>query len=389
MTVAATAPTAVPTPLARRLAAQIVATGPISVAEYMAACLGDPEHGYYMRRDPFGAAGDFVTAPEISQIFGELIGLWSVATWEAMGSPRRFLLTELGPGRGTLMMDALRAARIRPAFVAAAEVSLVETSPHLRAVQASTLADSGSTPRWYDHFDDLPVGPAIVIANEFFDALPVRQLIRTDGGWAERMVGINADGQLAFGLREAPSPPGGAPSGTGPSGMPSPGGKASPMTDSPPTPLPVGAMLELRPAADAIMAAIAARLASQDGAALIIDYGHGESGFGDTLQALYRHAYDDPLAHPGETDLTAHVDFAALARSASAVGTAPTATIGQGDFLFRLGIAERARRLAIGKDTSEVAAIEAAVQRLAGAEAMGTLFKVMGVATPGLALPAF
>jgi NADH dehydrogenase [ubiquinone] 1 alpha subcomplex assembly factor 7 len=189
------------TALGERLAAAMRTGGPMTVADYMAACLGDPADGYYMRREPFGRAGDFVTAPEVSQMFGELIGLFAVATWEAMGRPARFVLAELGPGRGTLMADLLRAAKLRPAFLAAAEVHLVETSPRLKALQTEALASSGAAVTWHGRVDDLPAGPLIVVANEFFDALPIRQFVKAEGGWAERMVGLDADGRLAFGLR--------------------------------------------------------------------------------------------------------------------------------------------------------------------------------------------
>lgn len=369
------------TPLARKLRERILLAGPISVAEYMAACLGDPEHGYYMRRDPFGAAVDFVTAPEISQVFGELIGLWAVAVFEAMGAPSRFVLAELGPGRGTLIMDALRAARIRPAFAAAATIVLVETSPRLRSLQEATLAGSGVAPVFVDRVDDLPAGPAIVLANEFFDALPIRQLVSTGKGWAERMIGLDDSGRLAFGLRDVVETP----------SVPSRRAAARRWGEdrAEQDTLATGAILELRPAADAIMTTIAARLVRDGGAFLIIDYGHAISGFGDTLQALHRHAYDDPLAHPGEADLTAHVDFGALARAATAAGAAASPIVGQGEFLSRLGIDERARRLAAGKPAAKAAAIAAAAERLTAPDQMGSLFKVMAVAPPNLTPPGW
>ena len=412
------------TPLGERIAALIRAGGPMTVADYMAICLGDPEHGYYMRRDPFGRAGDFVTAPEVSQMFGELIGLWAVATFEAMEAPRRFVLAEAGPGRGTLMADLLRAAKVRPAFLAAAEVHLVETSPHLRTLQAERLAAVGIAPTWHDGVAGLPAGPLVFIANEFFDALPVRQLVKTPQGWAERMVGLDGEGRLAFGLRALEGLPhlshgerseraaervapgeGLRPHHQG--HTPSPASRSSIASatsphgrgEGPPPPSPIASptsppgrgeeILELSPASTAIMEALAGRIAQQGGAALVVDYGYEGPAFGDTLQAVRAHAYADPLAEPGEADLTAHVDFAALAAAAAKAGAVPRRLLDQGTFLRRIGLEQRARRLAAGKDAATEAAIAAAVERLAGPAAMGTLFKVLAVGAPGLALPAF
>lgn len=358
------------TPLAARLIALIRASGPMTVADYMAACLSDPEHGYYMAREPFGRGGDFVTSPEVSQMFGELIGLWAVATWQAMGSPPRFVLAELGPGRGSLMADLLRAARLRPAFLAAAEVHLVETSPRLRRAQEAALAGHDVT--WHQAVGELPTGPLIAVANEFFDALPIRQFVRTRDGWAERMVGIDETDRLVFGLRPAAEP---APRDAG--------------ADQQAAGHRMGAVLEVCPAATAAMSSLAARLAAHGGAMLAIDYGYEGPAFGETLQAVRGHRYDDPLAAPGEADLTAHVDFAALARAAAEAGAAPRPLIAQGEFLRRLGIAERAARLAAGKDQTARAAIAAAAQRLTAPDAMGGLFRVLAVSAPGLALPAF
>jgi NADH dehydrogenase [ubiquinone] 1 alpha subcomplex assembly factor 7 len=355
------------TPLGEALAARIRADGPMTVADYMAACLGDPRFGYYTTREPFGAGGDFVTAPEVSQMFGELIGLWAVATWQAMGSPSPFVLAELGPGRGTLMADALRAARIRPEFAAAVRVNFIETSPRLRAVQAETL--SGVDVAWRPRIDDLPEAPAIFIANEFFDALPIRQFVRTVEGWAERMVGLGDDGQLAFGLRPAEFV----------AGLPE-----RPVAQ----PQPVAIRETCAPAAG-IMAALAGHLSRWRGAALVIDYGYQGPAFGDTLQAVRGHAYDDPLAAPGEADLTAHVDFAALAKAARAAGAKTRPLVTQREFLMRLGLRERAERLGRDKDSDARARLASEVERLAGPDAMGTLFKVQALSSHGLALPAF
>jgi NADH dehydrogenase [ubiquinone] 1 alpha subcomplex assembly factor 7 len=375
------------TPLGDKLAALIRANGPMTVADYMAACLGDPQHGYYMRHEPFGRGGDFVTAPEVSQIFGELIGLWAVETWQRMGAPARFVFAEPGPGRGTLISDALRAAHVRRRFVASAEVHLVETSPRLREVQRATLKDVAVT--WHDRIEDIPAGPMIVIANEFFDALPVRQFVRTGDGWAERMVGLDADGHLAFGLRPSPSPvmPGLVPgihANTGSEERKGADGRDKPTHDGEEAPV-----IEVSPARAAVMTGLAERLARDGGAALIIDYGYEGPAFGDTLQAVREHRYDDPLAYPGEADITAHVDFGALAGAARNAGAVARPVMTQGEFLARLGIGARAEVLARGKDEATRASLAGAVERLAGKAAMGDLFKVLAVSSPGLALAVF
>ncbi len=354
-------------PLERRIRDLIEATGPITVADYMALALGDPVDGYYATRDPLGMAGDFVTAPEISQMFGELIGVWCLAAHEALGTPSSFHLVELGPGRGTLMRDLLRAARIRPVFGASASVHLVETSPTLRAVQAETLAASAA-PIWHDRIADLPDGPLIVVANEFFDALPIRQFQKTAEGWRERRIGVGPDGRLAFGL-------GGVV--TDPALLPPDADRA-----------PEGAVSEVNLPAEAIVAALSERIARDGGALLAIDYGHTASGFGDTLQAVRRHAFADVLKAPGEADLTAHVDFAALADAARRGGAAVSGPVTQGRFLVSLGLLERAGRLGMNRSEHEREAIVAAVERLAGPEEMGDLFKVMAVSS-GLDLPGF
>ncbi|MEO8667365.1 MAG: class I SAM-dependent methyltransferase [Bauldia sp.] len=354
------------TPLAEVLVRRIRADGPMTIADFMAACLGDPRHGYYTTREPFGRGGDFITAPEISQMFGELIGLWAVATWQAMGTPASFILAELGPGRGTLMADALRAARLRTDFVAAARIHLIESSPRLRAAQAETLR--GVEVTWHGEVADLPGGPAIVLANEFFDALPIRQFTKTADGWAERMVGIAPDGKLTFGLRPAASPLAGG--------------------DGPPNAAPDD-IFEVSRMANAIIGQVAERLAGHGGAALVIDYGHPGSAFGDTLQAVAAHRYQDPLAAPGEADLTAHVDFGALAEAARDAGALPRPLVTQRDFLMRLGLRQRAERLGRDKDEVTRMRIASEVQRLADPDAMGTLFKVLAVSSHGLALPVF
>ena len=381
------------TPLGERLVARIRADGPITIAEYMAVCLADPEHGYYMRRDPFGRGGDFVTAPEVSQMFGELIGAWCLATWEAIGAPAPFVLAELGPGRGTLMADLLRTARIRPRFGDAARVQLVEMSPRLRDAQRIQLTESAERLAWVDRIEDLPTGPIILVANEFFDALPIRQYILTPSGWAERMVGLAADGELAFGLRPAD---GGILDGQVPlASVATLLERAAPLhggldqsDDGVSAASPAEQVVEASPARAGAMAALAERICRDGGAALIIDYGYEGPAHGDTLQAVRQHRYDHPLARPGEADLTAHVDFAALAEAARSAGAVPRTRLSQGEFLYRLGLAERASQLAHGKDAATQADIGAAVARLAGPAAMGKLFRVLAISSPGLVLPA-
>ena len=350
------------TPLETRLRDRIAAEGPISVADFMDAALGDPQYGYYRSRDPLGRAGDFITAPEISQVFGELIGLWAAVTWQQIGAPHRIALVECGPGRGTLMADALRAARTVPAFAAAVEIHLVETSPTLRAAQSEALATY--RPVWHDSLGTLPAGPAVFIANEFFDALPVRQYEREEDGWYERRIATAADG-LALSL--------------------SPAAPDVPLPASPPEP---GDVFETCAASAAIAEAIGRRIARDGGAALVVDYGHSESAYGDTLQAVRGHTYVDPLADPGEADLTAHVDFEALATAFRSGGAATFGPVPQGEFLVSLGIAERTETLARGQAPERAVLIRSATNRLIDSRQMGRLFKVLAVVGPDSPPPA-
>jgi len=345
------------TPLAEIVARRIALEGPITVAAFMSEALAHPEHGYYMRGDPFGRAGDFITAPEISQMFGELLGLWCAQTWRRSGAPTPVHLVELGPGRGTLMADAWRALARAPDFRNAAMIHLVETSPALRARQEATLA--GLEIEWHADFSNVPAGPMLLLANEFFDALPIHQLLRTPAGWRERLIGT-ADEQLVF--TEGP-------------GLPA---LAALLPETLRENASIGAVAELSPAGCSIAAAIAARIGSDGGGALIIDYGHGDSAPGDTFQAVRRHEPEDVLARPGEADLTAHVDFAALGRAA-ANAAAVHGPIGQGDFLRRLGIDYRAATLARGRSQAETEAIERARDRLTAPDQMGDLFKVLAL----------
>ncbi|MEZ5769741.1 MAG: SAM-dependent methyltransferase [Paracoccaceae bacterium] len=337
-----------------QLVARIAATGPMSVADYMAECLTHPVHGYYTTRDPLGAAGDFTTAPEISQMFGELIGLALAQAWVEQGLGE-VTLAELGPGRGTLMADILRATRGVAGFHDAVRLHLVETSPALREKQRTALA--GVPVTHHASVAILPDAPLLLVANEFFDALPVRQFVRQGGFWRERVVGL-ADGALAFGL-------------SGPVMVPELVGRDD-VRD--------GGLVELCPAVPAIMEEIAGRIATHGGAALVIDYG-GWRSLGDTLQALKDHAFDDPLAHPGEADLTAHVDFEALVRAAT--GLVASRLTPQGVFLERLGITPRARAIAERLGGAGLDAHVAAHRRLTHPDEMGNLFKVLGLVGPG------
>ena len=348
-------------PLLAILARLIRADGPIGLDRYMALCLSHPAHGYYATRDPLGVRGDFVTAPEISQMFGELIGAWAATLLAGFSGPRKPCLVELGPGRGTLMSDALRALR---AAGAEFDLHLVETSPVLRALQAERLANAN--PVFHDHVASLPEAPLLVIANEFFDALPARQFVRAPRGWCERRVGLSQDGGLAFGLDPEPDPQISAEAAE-------------------------GDVLTLPSAALGAMRDLARRLVRDGGALLAIDYGHTDAGFGDTLQAVAGHAFTDPLTRPGEADLTVHVDFAALARAAAAAGASVHGPVTQRDFLLALGIEARAARLKARADAHQTAAIDAAVARLTDSSprGMGALFKVLGVSHPAFTvLPA-
>ncbi|WP_265499457.1 class I SAM-dependent methyltransferase [Paracoccus beibuensis] len=341
------------TPLAEIIAARIRATGPISIADYMQICLLDSRHGYYATRDPFGAAGDFTTAPEIHQMFGELCGLALAQAWMDQGRPSSFTLAEPGPGRGTLMADILRALRVAPGMRDAAEVALIEASPHLRQAQRRLLGPV----RHLDSIEEIDNKPLFLIGNEFIDALPVRQFQMTQDGWRERFVGL-ADGVLRIGL----------------------GGTVDlPRKGEP------GDVVEDCPEGAAVAEAVARRIAKHGGAGILIDYG-GWNGYGDTLQALRNHAPENPLAHPGEADLTAHVDFAPLAAAALRAGAQVSRLVHQGDWLRALGAEARASKLAAAGDGGAMAALH----RLTDPGEMGHLFKAIAIWPKGApAVPGF
>jgi len=342
------------------------------VAQYMALCLTHAEHGYYMTRDPLGAAGDFVTAPEISQMFGELIGLWAAAAWRVMGSPANLRLVELGPGRGTLLRDALRAAKVMPDFRAALVVHLVEVSPTLEQLQRQAFIATDVPVSWHQSLADVPDGPLIVIANEFFDALPVHQAVMCADGWHERVVKIGEDDQFHFSIDRDPIPlfdqflPGNL------------------------RRVRIGEIFEWR--TDQTALELGRRIVRSNGVALLIDYGHVQSAIGDTLQAIGGHDFANPLLAPGELDLTAHVDFQALVRAAESMRARAHGPIEQGEFLRRLGIDERAAALKAGAPHEQAMAIQSALVRLTSDEAtgMGRMIKALALSAPKLGpLPGF
>jgi NADH dehydrogenase [ubiquinone] 1 alpha subcomplex assembly factor 7 len=350
-------------PLLRSLIAE---QGPIPVASYMALALGHPRHGYYMTRDPFGARGDFITAPEISQLFGECLAIWCALAWDSMKRPLPLRLVELGPGRGTLMADLARTLeRIAPKLAGGATLHLVETSPVLRRAQEAALRERRAS--WHARFDEVPDGPLLFIANEFFDALPVQQFLRSGEGWCERLVDWDEAAQrLVF--RAGPRHPG----------------------DVPPVlaATPDGSVYETSPTATALASEIGARLAAAPGAALVIDYGRRVPSAGDTLAAIQGGRKDaDPLAAPGEADLTAHVDFATLAHGFARGGAQAWGPVTQGELLTALGLNQRLAALAARAAPAQIERLESGARRLIAPEGMGTLFLALAAATPGLPAP--
>jgi len=352
------------TPLAATIAARIAATGPITLADYMVECLLHPRHGYYTQRAVFGRAGDFVTAPEISQMFGEMVGLALAQSWLDQGAQTPVTLVELGPGRGTLMADLLRSWRAVPALLGSAELHLVEASPALRAIQADRLA--AHRPHWHETADTLPDTHILLIANEFLDALPVRQFTRVEDGWRETVVGLRAE-------RLVP-------------------GRSAPaafrflehrLGDTQP-----GDIVEIQPTLPTVVGTVSKRIATHGGTALFIDYG-GWRSRGDTFQAVQKHGYADPFEAPGAADLTAHVDFEAVAQAATCAGAQASTMTQQGLWLARLGLAERAARLDAGLPSGDTRdAHRSAFHRLTDAQEMGSVFKGLGIVPRGCAPPA-
>ena len=350
-----------------RLAREIALTGPMTVADYVVRCLHDPRDGYYATRPAIGARGDFITAPMVSQMFGELIGLWAVELWRRLGAPERVRLVEVGPGDGTLMADALRAARLDPDFLHAVDLVLIEPSPPLRAAQARMLADSDVHPRWVSALDRVETdAPVILFANEVLDCLPARQFVRTKDGWAERRIGVDDDGGLIFGLVKIS------------------GGFRRPAFDVEP-----GQTIEISEQQAAFGRDLGALVTAAGGAALLIDYGRAKPGAGDTLQALRRHRKVDPLEAPGEADLTQWADFPTVLEAAVHAGADVTGCRSQGEFLRRLGIEHRAAALKAGRPDA-AATIDRQLGRLIDDAEMGNLFKACALFSPrSLAVPGF
>jgi NADH dehydrogenase [ubiquinone] 1 alpha subcomplex assembly factor 7 len=353
--------------LGRKIARRIRAEGPLSLAAYMAMALHDPEDGYYARRHPIGAQGDFITAPEISQVFGELIGLWCAVVWGQLGRPDPVILAELGPGSGVMLGDLLRAAATVPDFRSALRLHLVETSASLRVAQEQRLAQFA--PVWVPRFEDLPAGPTLLVANEFLDALPIRQFVRLGAHWSERMVTLDGENRFIF-VEGPPSPI---------AGLLVPDALRERADE--------GAIVEVCPSALALAAALGAHFSRRPGAALLIDYGYFPSAPGPTLRALRRHRAVSELAAPGTADLSAHVDFAAFTEAARSGGGDAYGPVPQARLLTALGAVERAAALHERATPSQQQALDRGVERLLDPGGMGTLFKAVAVVSPGLPTP--
>nr|WP_306268295.1 SAM-dependent methyltransferase [Pararhizobium sp. IMCC3301] len=352
--------------LKNRILEDIALTGPMPLPRYMSLCLGDPEAGYYMRRDPFGAEGDFTTAPEISQMFGELIGVWLVSAWKALGSPPRTRLVEFGPGRGTLMADCLRSLALQPALLRGLEVEMIDISPVLKAAQQSTLMHAPCPIHWHDELQDSAL-PTLIVANEFFDALPVHILVKTADGLAERHIVAGSQGQLAF------------------ADLPTSQSVRIAQTEK----LPPGTVFELSPQRNDMATAMAKQLSAHGGAALLIDYGFVQPRTGATFQALVRHQPVDPLDQPGQADLTALVDFTALANGFRSQGMHVCGPVSQMDFLLDLGLVQRAAHLGAERDQEARETLQQDVNRLVSPDEMGVLFKVLAASSFEVSLPGF
>lgn len=361
-------------PLKSKLAQLIKDAGPISVAEYMTYCLLDPVNGYYPTRDPLGSEGDFITAPEISQMFGEVLGLWCVQSWIDLGRPDAVQLVEMGPGRGIMMSDMLRAAKLDPDFAKAVQVTLIEASAALEAVQGRNLANCGVPVRWAKDLSEVVQGPIILVGNEYLDCLPIRQFICSDRfagkeGWVERKVGLDEAGNLRFVKEDQPI--------SKELSQTLPSGAAEAKNDD---------LLEINPSIVQLIDQLAERFQESPGRALFIDYGPDATEFGDTLQALKRHEKVGVFTDPGYTDLTARVDFAALAEMARVTGLESTDALPQREFLSKLGIEMRAIALAKAKPDAKDMLVRQ-MQRLMAEDEMGELFKAICIQSPGLPTP--
>lgn len=342
------------TPLGEKIRRLIALDGPMSIANYMRICLTDREHGYYTSNDGIGATGDFITAPEISQLFGELIGVWCVDIWQKMGKPDGLVLIELGPGKGTLISDCLRTISALAPDMLSETIHLLEINPHFQKMQEEKLKSLGKNAAFIKSVEDLPHGPSIIMGNEFLDALPAYQFQFQQGQWFERCVGLDDNENLTIGLQPA-------------RGINLPEGAKE------------GAIFEFSRDANRAVRHISTHLNTHGGASLFIDYGHLKSGFGDTFQAMNDHSKVGVLSAPGASDLTFHVDFAALEKTASGQLTDAIFTTTQGQFLLQMGLLERAGQLGASADHSTQETIAQAVERLAAPDQMGDLFKVMAM----------
>lgn len=345
----------------------ILQTGPISMAEFMQVALSHPEYGYYKTREPFGLQGDFTTSPEISQMFGELIGIWCVDIWYKMGSPKDIQLVEIGPGRGTLMADLLRITRHIPGFHDSISVSMVETSQRLCDVQRKKIGNTHPRIHWAQNLSDVAQKPLILMCNELFDALPVHQYVKQNDKWHEKMLGVNKSGELEFMLSPCAFNP-----------------SANDETKD-------GSVIEICPLAEVIMQEISGRVREYGGAALIIDYGYVKSEYKNTVSALSKHMHHDLLKNIGEADISAHVDFFALGKVAVNNDVEAYGAISQGEFLRNLGIEVRAEKLKENASEKQKADINSALERLVknGEKQMGELFKVLALASDGIAPEGF
>ena len=346
--------------LSKKIKQNILNFGPISVAEFMQQSLFDPEHGYYATKDPFGAEGDFITAPEISQIFGEVIAAYIIYYWQKIGKPKKFQIVELGPGRGSLMTDILRVSKTNSEFYAALSVTLIELSPKLRAVQRANLANFAVELTHYDNFTEVKEMPSFIVANEFFDALPIRQYQYNQGNWHERKIALDQHNKFMFKLE-----------------------KNEDLIKFKTHNLPIknGDIYEISYSALTLMQEIADFLVANNSASLIIDYGYMQPNFGDSLQAIKKHKFCDIFTDLGAADLTAHVDFAALAEIATAKVKLKVTLTTQREFFLNLGFKERSKFLQ-DKFTNKAAQLKQAEVRILAKEQMGELFKVLLVEAP-------